>query len=516
MANLIDDIIRNAEQRPDAVALRHGEDATTSYPDLRDACLAFAQRLRDRGVHPGDRVLLCCPSVDAYVVAYMGVQAAGGAIVAANTMATRDELAYFLSDSGAKLAIGWHENGPGLQEACDETGTDLLVLTEYDAARPHSLDSAALADLPIDRADDDLAALLYTSGTTGKPKGTQLTVGGLSAAIDSAIAASRMGAEDRCGTALPLFHCFGQVAGMLPTLRGGGSLTLLHPLTLEGQLSMIPENGLTVMLGVPTMWMFLLYQAGEEGVGAEHFSTLKYAVSGGAPLPESIITRFEDELGVTVLEGYGLTETAAMGTFSQPGGPRKVGFVGSPVQGIELSVRDFDGRELGPDEPGEVFLRGSQITTGYWNRPADTDAAISKDGWFRTGDIGLRDADGDLRIVDRVKDMIIRGGYNVYPAEVEAILHQNPAVLEAAVIGVPDEKYGEEVAACVVIKPGEEVAPEDLESLCREHLSAYKVPRLISFVEQLPKGATGKTLKRGIDRAEVLENAWRSESALRK
>ena len=186
------------------------------------------------------------------------------------------------------------------------------------------------------------------------------------------------------------------------------------------------------------------------------------------------------------------------------------------MQGIELSVRDFDGRELGADEPGEVFLRGPQITAGYWNRPADTDAAISKDGWFRTGDIGLRDADGDLRIVDRVKDMIIRGGYNVYPAEVESILYQNPAVLEAAVLGVPDEKYGEEVATCVVIKPGEEVTPEDLEALCREHLSAYKVPRLISFVDQLPKGATGKTLKRGIDRAEVLESAWRSESALRK
>lgn len=516
MPNLFDDIAAHAAEIPDAAALRHGPQST-SYAELRNLCLAYAAKLRNLGLGRGDRALLSAPSVDAYVVAYMGVQAAGGAIVAANTMATAEELEYLLSDSGATLAIGWHENGPALAEACAKSGVTLVELLPSDAD-PTALDptAAAPSDLPVDRADDELAALLYTSGTTGTPKGAQLSVGGLAAATSSAVATSGMRDDVRVGTALPLFHCFGQVAGMLPTFRAGGSFTLLHPLTLEGQLAMIPENELTVMLGVPTMWMFLLHQAKEEGVGPEHFASLEHVVSGGAPLPESIITRFEDDLGVTVLEGYGLTETAAMGTFSSPDGERRVGYVGTTVDGIELELRDFDGSVLGAEEPGEIFLRGPQIMAGYWNRPADTAAALDENGWFRTGDIGIRDAAGNLKIVDRVKDMIIRGGYNVYPTEVENVLHEHPSVLDAAVIGVPDEKYGEEVAAIVAVSPGLEPAPEELEALCREHLSAYKVPRLIQFVDALPKGATGKTLKRGIDRAEVLEKAWRSESALRK
>lgn len=512
MPTLFDDIAHHSRTRPDAVALRHGTE-TTSYAELDRACRAFAARLLDAGISAGDRVLLCAPSVDAYVVAYMGVQAAGAAIVAANTMSTREEVEFLLTDSGATAAIGWHENGPALAEACAACGVILLDLHESDAAAsPESPTPPVTAELPVDRDPSDLAALLYTSGTTGRPKGTQLTVGGLSGAIDSALAAAGMDEDARVGTALPLFHCFGQVAGMLPTFRAGGSLTLLHPLTLEGQLAMIPENALTVMLGVPTMWMFLLHQAREEGVGAEHFASLRYLVSGGAPLPESIITTFEKDFGVTVLEGYGLTETAAMGTFSDPDGPRRVGYVGRPVKDIELEIREFDGSVLGPDAPGEIYIRGPQVMAGYWNRPADSAAALSPDGWFRTGDVGMWDADGNLKIVDRIKDMVIRGGYNVYPAEVENVLHEHPAVLDAAVIGVPDEKYGEEVAAVLAVAPGTDPDPEEIVALCREHLSAYKVPRLVHVVDALPKGATGKTLKRGISREEVLEKAWRSEA----
>jgi long-chain acyl-CoA synthetase len=300
-----------------------------------------------------------------------------------------------------------------------------------------------------------------------------------------------------------LFHVFGQTAVLMSALTGGATVSLLGRFTAKAMLDLLRRDRLTVMCGVPTMWNAMLHDAGD--ATAADFAQLRLAVSGGASLPPEVARAFQEKFGCTLLEGYGLTETTAVATFSGAGAPP--GSVGQAVFDTQIEIRDLSGQPVGPDTAGEVYVKGPTVMRGYHNRPDATSEVLSADGWLRTGDIGELDGAGNLRIVDRAKDLIIRGGYNVYPSEVEATLYEHPDIVEAAVVGIPHPHYGEEVAAVVVVRPG---SPQDgpaITAWSRERLSAYKIPRVVHFVDELPKGSTGKIIKRAIDREPLAKIA---------
>src|SRR4051794_8307771 len=482
----------HAAATPDRVALR-GTGEPWTYGRLREHAAAVAARLRDAGVSPGDRVLLVAPSVPEFAGAYYGIHAAGAVAVTANTMSTRPELEYVGEDAGVSLVLGWHEVVPAPTDAASALGVpywalnpDLADLTSDDpVAEPHPT------------ADDDNAVILYTSGTTGRPKGAQLTHGNLIACAEIFAEVLEVTPEDRMGTALPLFHVFGQAVVMGTILRCGASLSILARFDAGELLAMLRRDRLTTMAGVPTMWNALLHApAGPND--REDFASLRLAASGGAGMPAEVMNAFEERFGCVILEGYGLSETTGAATFNGLHRERKASCVGIALPRCEVEVRGADGAEVPTGEVGEVHIKGPVVMSGYWNRP-DATAETLVDGWLKTGDLGTEDADGDIRIVDRKKDLIIRGGYNVYPREVEEVLYEHPDVVEVAVIGVPDEHFGEEVAAVVALRPGAELDPAQFRAWAKERLSAYKVPRLFQVMDTLPKGPTGKILKRAID-----------------
>ncbi|KJF24446.1 AMP-dependent synthetase [Rhodococcus sp. AD45-ID] len=493
MVSVLDPVTRYAAATPDNIAIR-GSGRDWTYRQLHDASLSFGGRIRAAGLSEGDRVLLAAPSVAEFIVAYMGIQAAGCVVVPVNTMSAQPEIEYVLDDADISLAIAWHQLGPATHDAGAARGVPVWTLTEESARTDQ--EPTAIADRDV----HDTTAILYTSGTTGRPKGAQLTVG-LSAGEIGA-ESSRGNSSDRTGTGLPLFHIFGQGSVMMATFTGGGSLSLLPRFDPTAMLDLVRKDKLTIMAGVPTMWNAMLHAAAD--VDSSDFEQLRIAISGGASLPGEVARAFETRFACTILEGYGLTETSAFGTFNSIDRPPKIGYTGRAVPRTEVEVRDHDGNHCPAGTVGEVFIKGPTVMKGYWKRPDDTSAVLSPDGWFRTGDLGETDADGDLRIVDRVKDLIIRGGYNVYPGEVEEVLYQHPDIIEAAVIGIPDDYYGEEVAAVVAVRSGSVVDAADVTAWARERLSAYKIPRVVQFIDALPKGSTGKILKRSIDRTGLV------------
>ncbi len=487
MANLIAPVERWAAETPEAIALRDARGDLT-YAALQESARRFAASLQRLGVAPGDRVVLLAPAVPEFVIAYLGIQAAGAVLVPMNTMASADEIRYVLDDAGATALVAHPDLGPAPAQAAADLAVPFHLVREHLWA-----DDVPPADV-VQRSTDDTAAILYTSGTTGRPKGAQITVGNVLASAEISVEISAGTPDDRIGTALPLFHIFGQISVMMSALTAGGSLSLLSPFQPAAMLEMIRRDRLTVIAGVPTMWNAVL-GVSEEAAGGR-LDHVRLAVSGGAALPEPIARSFERRFGCELIEGYGLTETTSLGTFNRGGKP---GSVGRPVPRTRVEVRDVDGLPVGPDEVGEVYIQGPSVMKGYWGRPDETAAALSADGWLRTGDLGRIDQDGELFIVDRVKDLIIRGGYNVYPAEVEEVLYGHPDIVAAAVIGVPHEHYGEEVAAVVVRRPGATLTEGEVTAWARERLSAYKIPRLVTFADALPLGPSGKILKRAID-----------------
>ncbi|MBF6364209.1 AMP-binding protein [Nocardia puris] len=490
MATVSDPVRRHAASTPDRPAVR-SDRVAWSYRQLFELSSRYAGALRAAGSRPGDRILLAAPSVPEFVVAYLGIQIAGGIVVPVNTMSTRAEVEYYLIDAGCSLALAWDDLGPAVAEAAAATGVPYRELTAGAEADADPMPA-------VERDPADTAAILYTSGTTGRPKGAQLTVGNLLAGGEIGVSAARSTAADRVGTALPLFHVFGQSAVMMSCFTAGGSLSLLRRFEPAAMLTMLRRDRLTVLAGVPTMWNAMLHAAAD--ADPADFADLRAAISGGAALPGEVARAFETKFGCTILEGYGLTETTAFGTFNDLGRGAKIGYTGHAVDRMRVQIRDVDGNLCAAVEVGEIFIAGPTIMKGYWNRPEATAEVLFPDGWFRTGDLGEFDADGDLRIVDRLKDLIIRGGYNVYPGEVEEVLYEHPDVVEAAVVGVPDDHYGEEVAAVIVTVPGAALDAAEVSRWTRERLSAYKVPRIVQFADALPKGATGKILKRAIDR----------------
>ncbi|MFJ8053620.1 long-chain fatty acid--CoA ligase [Streptomyces luteogriseus] len=490
MANLAQFLVETAARQPERPALRLGTD-TTTYAELDERSARAAALLRAAGVQPGDRVALMLPNVPEFVVLYYGALRAGAIVVPMNPLLKERETAYHLTDSGAVLLLEWH-GAPG--EGAQGAAAAGVRTMEVD---PPTFAALLAGHEPLTEvartADDDVAVLLYTSGTTGKPKGAALTHGGLRHNTDvNAVHVQRMTPEDVVVGCLPLFHIFGQICTMSVAVRSGASLTLVPRFDPQTVLDTIARDRATVFEGVPTMYAALLQHPTESDV-----STLRMCVSGGASLPVEVLHGFEERFGCAVLEGFGMSETSPVVTFNHPDRPRKAGSIGTPIKDVEVRLLDEKGQDVGTDAIGELAVRGPNVMKGYWNRPEETAAAVP-DGWLRTGDMARQDEDGYLYIVDRKKDMIIRGGYNVYPREIEEVLHEHPAVALAAVVGVPHQKLGEEIAAAVVLRPGAQTTPEELRQHVKGRVAAYKYPRLVWLADTLPMGPSGKILKREI------------------
>jgi long-chain acyl-CoA synthetase len=495
VSNLADAVFEHAAEEPSRVAVRAG-DTTVTYGELRELVASYAGRVAAAGIKPGDRVVLIAPTGPEFVAAYYGLHAAGAVLITMNVMATAPEIDYVLEDADASLVVAWHGSSTAATKAAEQRGLPLWTLeplTGWSGAAP--------LPAPVHRADDDTAIIIYTSGTTGRPKGAELEVGGIVALVEAARQRLSFDPEtDRAGTALPLFHVYGQLIVMHISISLGASVSLLHPFDPGKMLAMIRDHRLTIVSGVPAMWIAMLHAGGDSR--PEDFTHLRLASSGGASLPAEVIRAFQERFGTRIREGYGLSESSGWATSTPHDQEPKLGSVGRAVPGMRLEVRDPAGAAVPTGEVGEVWIKGPIVMKGYWRNPDATAEAI-RDGWLRTGDLGTLDEDGDLRIVDRLKELIIRGGYNVYPREVEEVLYQHPDIVEAAVIGVSDPTYGEEVAAAIVLRDGANLSTEELRAWAKERLSAYKVPHLVQVLPALPKGPSGKILKRAIDRDQL-------------
>ena len=464
-----------------------------TYGQLERGSGQAAALLREAGVGPGDRVALMMPNVLAFPLLFYGALAAGAVVVPMNPLLTSREVAHYLGDSGASVTFAWDAAGDEAAKGAAEGGVPVIRVTEPDA-------QAVLGGRPpledwAERADDDDAVILYTSGTTGVPKGAELTHANLLRNAEvTATTLLAAGPADVVMGCLPLFHSFGLTCGLNAAVLGGACLALLPRFDPGAALEMISREKVTIFEGVPTMYAALLHHPDR---GRADVSSLRVCVSGGAALPLEILRGFEDAFGCPILEGYGLSETSPVASFNHPDRPRKPGSIGTPVAGVQMRVVDDSGAEVPQGQVGEVAIRGHNVMKGYWRDPDATAAAIP-DGWFRTGDLARVDEDGYFYIVNRKKEMIIRGGYNVYPREIEEALYEHPGVAGVAVVGIPHESLGEEVGAAVALKPGASATPEELREFARDRVAAYKYPRQIWLVEQLPKGPTGKILRREV------------------
>jgi len=488
--NLATILQASADQYAARPALRLGA-RVLDYATLDRAARGVAAGLRARGIEPGDTVAVMIPNVPEFTIAYFGILYAGCTVVPLNVLLSPPEVTYHLQDSRAKLLVAHPLFRAPAEKGAAEAGVPAIWSEGEGAEALPALAAAAPIGGAYPTSPDDTAVILYTSGTTGKPKGAELTHANL--LVNCAIVVPKLlptTHEDVALATLPLFHSFGQTCIQNATIAMGGCFTLLPRFTPDEAAAIVARDRVTLFAGVPTMYFALLHHA-----GPVDFSSVRFCLSGGAPMPVEVMRAFEAKFGVEIFEGYGLSETSPVASFNMRGRPRKPGSIGYPVWGVELQIQDADGRPLSDGQPGEICIRGHNVMKGYLGRPEATAEAM-RGGWFHSGDVGIRDPDGSFRIVDRVKDMILRGGFNVYPREVEEVLYGHAAVAEAAVIGVPHESHGEDVKAYVALKPGTSVTPDELIAWCKERLAAYKYPRLVEIVEALPKGPTGKILKR--------------------
>ncbi len=498
--NLVTMLRESRRSHPDK-PLCHIADLTFSYAQVDEISGRVATSLLGLGLERGDKVAVQLPNLPQFLFTYFAILKAGLVMVPLNPLLKAPEIAYHLQDSDSKLLVTFElfaeEAVKGAAQV--EGVTTYVVNLPGNEQRPEGtkhFDELYFAD---DTGDieptnaDDTAVIIYTSGTTGKPKGAELTHFQLY--MNCTVAGELFGfRDDDIGVAvLPLFHVFGLSSVLNLCVRFDGALVLLPRFEPEAVLDAIERHRCTIFSGVPTMYFGLL----QADLSGRELSSLRVCISGGAPIPGEVIRSFEEKLpGVVILEGYGLSETASTTTFNVSAEERKVLSIGKPIWGVEVRVVDEDDKPLppGPGNVGEIVIRGHNIMKAYYKQPEATAAAF-RGGWFHTGDLAYIDDDGYLFVVDRKKDLLIRGGYNVYPREVEEVLFAHPAVAEAAVIGRPDDKLGEEILAFVVIKPGATVAPEEIVAYCKERLAAYKYPRDVRITGDLPKGPTGKILK---------------------
>jgi len=497
--NLATILRESAQSTPDKEVLRT-PGGSMSFAELDEQSTRLAAGLHAAGLKRGDVVAVQLPNIAEFPIAYFGILKAGMTMMPLNPLLKAPEIAYHLADSGSRMLISF---ALVLEEAGKAVGDLPLVVVSLPGA-PAPEDSTPftelLADRPADPVASDIAAtqaedtavLIYTSGTTGKPKGAELTHFQMYVGCTVAGEVFGMRRDDVVLAALPFFHVFGLSAILNLTVRYGASLSVLPRFEAKPVLDALENDGVSVLPGVPTMLQALM----AEGTAGRDLSALRVAVVGGASMPGDVMKAFEEQFGITVLEGYGLSETASICTFNRSAEQRKFLSIGLPQWGVEMRIVDEQDRSLppGPDHIGEIVVRGHNVMKGYFGRPEETAEAL-RNGWLHTGDLGYVDEDGYYFVVDRIKDLVIRGGFNVYPREIEEVLYGHDAVAEVAVIGKPDERLGEEVVAVVALKPGATAAAEELVAFSKERLANYKYPREVRFLESLPKGATGKILK---------------------
>lgn len=488
--NLASHLVSSARTHPDRAALRL-EDAVVSYRALDQGSAHLAGLLDNHGVKPGDRVAIMLPNVPEFALAYFGVLRAGGIVVPMNPLLKSREIAYYLGDSGARLLFAWHAFADEARAGAQQAEAEVVVVSP--GAFDSLLASAPSVEDVADLHEDDTAVILYTSGTTGQPKGAELTHANLTRNCDIAGELVQLTADDVIFGGLPLFHAFGQTCTLNAAVGSGACLTLLPRFDAGKALGILGEHGVTVFAGVPTVFSRLVQEPDRD---AYPVSRLRVSFTGGAAMPAQVLHDFQTAFDCVVLEGYGLSETSPIASFNTLQAGPKPGSVGTPIRGVEMRVV-ANGREVPHGESGEIAIRGHNVMKRYWHRPEETASTI-RDGWLYTGDIGRVDEDGSFWIIGRTKDVIIRGGYNVYPREVEDVLYEHPAVADAAVIGLPSSDLGEEVGAAVVLKPGARTTAEELREYVKHQVAAYKYPRKVWITDALPKGPTGKILKRQI------------------
>jgi long-chain acyl-CoA synthetase len=487
--NLAQILTEAAANDPEGVAVKL-DDFALNYGLLEQAAMRIAGMLAERKVEPGDRVALMLPNVPHFVVAYYGILRAGAVVVPLNVLNKRREVEYYLRDSGAKLLFVWQDFAQEAAPAAEDFGCECIQVAPGEFEQ--TLFQTDPLEQMVERQSSDTAVLLYTSGTTGTPKGAELTHDNLLRNCRASRELFDLGQGVVVLGALPLFHSFGQTCAMNNCVVAGGMLTLLPRFDPVKALEIIQRDQVAVFEGVPSMYGAILNVPEHPRYDT---STLRCCASGGAAMPVELMRGFEQAFNCQILEGYGLSETSPVASFNHPDRERKPGSIGTPIAGVEMKVVDDSDRELPAGEVGEIVIRGHNVMKGYWGRPEATAEAM-RGGWFHSGDLARVDADGYFFIVDRKKDMIIRNGFNVYPREIEEVLYEHPAVREAAVIGIPHDEFGEEVGAAVSLKDGATATAEEIRDYLKEQVAAYKYPRKIWIVDELPKGPTGKILKR--------------------
>lgn len=521
--NLSSIIEHHARLTPDKEAIVWN-DVRLTFGQLNAAANRVANALVSLGIGYGDKVALVCPNLPYFPIVYYGIMKAGAAVVPLNVLFRPREIAYHLKDSEAK-AVFVFEGTPELKmaesvkEGFDQVDScEHLVVMTADKLAPSPIEGRpTLTQLIYDKSDTfesyptrggDTCAILYTSGTTGQPKGAELTHSNI---YFNAIACFNLhvagldytdGVQKTCLITLPLFHTTGQTAQMNAQMFAGHRVVLLPRFEPHTALEAIKKEKVNFWTGVPTMYWGILKYVDENGIDpAPYAESLTILSSGGAPMPVELMRAFENAFDVRILEGYGLSETSPVATFNHPGVPSKPGTVGQPLFGVQVRCVDENDVEVARGERGEIVIRGHCVMKGYYNRPTET-AESFRNGWFHTGDIGTMDDEGFLTIVDRKKEMILRGGYNIYPRELEEVIMSHEAVSMVAVIGIPCDRMGEEVKAYIVKKQGFSLSELEFLEWCKTQFAAYKYPRHVEFRESLPIGGTGKILKRALKEEE--------------
>jgi long-chain acyl-CoA synthetase len=498
MRSLAEVLPEAAAEHGDAVALVAGKRRTT-FRELEERVRRASASLQELGVEPGDRVALVSGNTPAFVEALHGTFRAGAVAAPLNVLSSPEELGAMLADAEARVVVVDRAYLPSVLAVRDRLASleQILVTGGRAPRRTLSFDrlvgkAGHLSDVPV--GPDDLAVLAYTAGTTARPKGAMLTHGNLTANLDQIfqVPALRETESDVVLAALPLFHIFGLNAVLGVAIRGGAALVLVERFDPTATLDLMVRERVTILPGAPPMFAAWLRAA--EGRDLD-LSSVRLAVSGAAPLPGVLLEAFRERFGITILEGYGLTETAPAVTTNALGEEGRPDSIGQVLPGVEVRLVDEHGRDVEDGDPGEIVVRGPNVFRGYWGRPHETEAAF-RDGWFLTGDVAYRDEDGYLHIVDRRKDLVIVSGFNVFPKEVEDAILRHPAVAECAVIGVPDERTGEAVKAIVVPRPGETVTQEEVMNQCRDLLARFKWPRDVEIAAHLPRHETGKVRRR--------------------
>jgi long-chain acyl-CoA synthetase len=465
-----------------------------SYGELHHRVTEIAAGLRALGVGQGDVVGVVLRNGPEYLEVWWAILWLGAVFNPVNPDLTGREAAGILADSGATVVVCDEAAAQALTEHRDELSVREFVVTDRTGSHPPDplagLRGAGTVADPAAMTPGDLASLVYTSGTTGKPKGAMLTHGNFLANAWMLAEPLPLGRGDRMGMVLPLFHVNAQVVTTVVPMLIGGRVAMWDRFSASTFWSTVADFEPVTFSAVPTMLAALLHAPGADDA---EVNTLRFVICGAAPLSPALFRRFEAKFGLKVLEGYGLTEGTCCSTLNPFLGPRKIGSIGIPTRGQEVVVLGESGAEAADDEVGEVCVRGPNVMQGYFHRP-DATAEALRDGWLYTGDVGYRDADGFLFLVDRRKDMIIRGGENIYPREIEDVLLEHPMVQGAAVVGRPDEVRGEEVHAVLVLAPGADLG--DIERHCRASLAAFKVPSTWEVVGELPKTSTGKIDKK--------------------